>query len=70
MEGDSLVVQGFGLHGFTAWGPGTIPGQGAKILQAYMVWAKKKKILYGDLKSVDHLARQSQPHCHEAFSDK
>ena len=43
MEGDSLVVQGFGLRGFTAWGPGTIPGRGAKILQAYMVWAKKKK---------------------------
>ena len=36
-----MVVQGLGLCGFTAWGPGTIPGQGTKILQA--IWCGQRK---------------------------
>ena len=40
--GNSLAVQGLGLHTFTAEGLGSIPGQGTKILQA--VPGKKKKI--------------------------
>ena len=32
--GNSLVVQWLGLHTFTAEGPGSIPDQGTKILQA------------------------------------
>ena len=38
--GNSLAVQGLGLHSFTAKGLGSIPGQGTKILQA--VPGKKK----------------------------
>ena len=41
--GNSLAVQGLGLHTFTAEGLGSIPGQGTKILQA--VPGKKKKSL-------------------------
>ena len=32
--GKSLVVQWLGPHSSTAGGPGSIPGQGTKILQA------------------------------------
>ena len=32
-SGNSLVVQWLGLCAFTAEGPGSIPGQGTKILQ-------------------------------------
>ena len=35
--GDSLVVHWLGFHAFTAKGPGSIPGQGTKILQASQV---------------------------------
>ena len=31
MSGTSLVIQGLRLHALTAGGPGSIPGQGAKI---------------------------------------
>ena len=34
--GNSLVVQGLGLHAFTAKGPGLIPGRGTEIPQ--VVW--------------------------------
>ena len=32
-EGNSLAVQGLGLHAFTAKDPGSIPGWGTKIPQ-------------------------------------
>ena len=38
---NSLVVQWLDLGPFTAEGPGSIPGQGKKILQ--VVWHSKKK---------------------------
>ena len=41
--GNSLVVQGLGLHAFTAKGAGSVPGWGTKILQATHGAAKKKK---------------------------
>ena len=39
-SGNSLAVQWLGLGAFTAEGPGSIPGQGTKILQA--TWHSKK----------------------------
>ena len=45
--GCSLVVQRLGLGTFTAVGPGSVPGQGSKILQTTQPKKKKKKyILY------------------------
>ena len=41
--GNSLVVQWLGLRAFTAMGPGSIPGQGTKILQAAWRGQKLKK---------------------------
>ena len=38
---NSLVVQWLDLGAFTTEGPGSIPGQGKKILQ--VVWHSKKK---------------------------
>ena len=37
------MVQGLGLSAFTAKGPGSIPDQGSKILQAVQHSGKKKK---------------------------
>ena len=37
------MVQWFGLHAFTAEGPGSIPGWGAKIPRAACREAKRKK---------------------------
>ena len=34
LPGTCLVVQWLGLHGFSAMGPGSIPGWGTKISQA------------------------------------
>ena len=42
--GCSLVVQRLGLGTFTAVGPGSVPGQGTKILQAMGHGKKKKKL--------------------------
>ena len=39
--GDSLVVHWLGFHAFTAKGPGSIPGQGTKILKASKVTKKQ-----------------------------
>ena len=53
--GNSLVVQWLGLCTFTAEGPGSIPGQGAKIPQAKKKKEKKRKrnhSLNSDLLSV------------------
>ena len=41
-----------------------------KSCKLYGVAKEKNQILYGNLKSVDHLARQSQPHGHGPSSDK
>ena len=40
-DGNSPVVQWSGLHAFTAKGAGSVPGQGAKILQDMPGAAKK-----------------------------
>ena len=44
--GNSLVAKWLGLHTFTAEGPGSIPGQGTKILKAaqhsQIFWKKGK----------------------------
>ena len=40
--GNSPVVQWLGLHTFTVKGPGSIPGQGTKILHSCMVRPKNK----------------------------
>ena len=47
--GNSLAVQGLGLHNFTAKGQGSIPGQEPKIPQAMQHGQKKKK--RGNLKN-------------------
>ena len=44
--GNSLAVQRLGLGAFTAVGPGSIPGQGTKILHAAYCVQKKKKSKY------------------------
>ena len=41
-QGNSLVVQWLGLFTFAAKGPGSVPGQGTKILQATWVWPKNQ----------------------------
>ena len=41
MEGNFLVVQWLGICASTAGGPGLIPGQGTKILQAAQCGPKK-----------------------------
>ena len=41
--GNSLEVQWLGLRAFTAAGPGSIHGQGTKILQSAQRGQKKKK---------------------------
>ena len=41
--GNSLAVQRLGLHASTAGGPGSIPGRGTKIRQAFWSDQKKKK---------------------------
>ena len=41
--GNSLVVQWLGFHPFTAKGPGLIPVQGTKILQAKLHSQKKDR---------------------------
>ena len=43
MWGNSLIVKGLGLHILTAKGPGSIPAQGTKILQAAVKKAPKNK---------------------------
>lgn len=43
LVGDFLVVQWLRHHTFAAKGPGSIPGQGVKILQA--VWRDQKIII-------------------------
>ena len=43
LPGTCLVVQWLGLHGFSAMGPGSIPGWGTKIPQAVWQGQKKKK---------------------------
>ena len=42
--GNSLVVQWFGLHAFTAEGPGSNHSWGTKIAQAAQPAKKKKKV--------------------------
>ena len=44
--GNSLVVQWLGPNALTARGPGSIHGQGTKILQTARCSHKKKKMLY------------------------
>ena len=43
-HGNSLAVQWLGLCSFTAEGPGSIPGQGAKIPHAVQRDQKRKEI--------------------------
>ena len=43
-SGNSLVIQWLGLHISTAGDPGSVPGQGAKILQDALCSQKKKII--------------------------
>ena len=54
-EGNSQVTQWLGHHAVTAEGPGSIPGQGTKILDTAQHVAKKQinfKILHFDLRVV------------------
>ena len=44
--GNSLVVQGLGLHAFTTEGLNSIPGQGTKIPQAVQCGQDKIKFLW------------------------
>ena len=44
--GNSLVVQGLGLHAFTTEGLNSIPGQGTKIPQAVQCGQNKIKFLW------------------------
>ena len=45
--GNSIEVQGLRLCSITAWGPGSIPGQETKILEA--MWHYQKKIVFKHL---------------------
>jgi len=39
---NSLAAPWLGLSPFTAMGPGSMPGQGTKVLQVTIAWPKKK----------------------------
>ena len=57
LQGTSLVVQWWGLRAFTAKGPGSIPGRGARIPQAALCGPKKqtKKTSQLSLPPLGHL---------------
>ena len=63
IKGNSLVVQWLALCAFTAEGPGSIPGQGTKILQAMMTPRKKKERIKIGIPAIPATATHTHTPC-------